>query len=358
MSRQFTVGNASLSFEAPVFIQSCASIVSQKEGDGPLGSCFDKIYQDPLFGEETWEAAESTLQKEAATLAIKKAGLTSSQIRLLFAGDLLAQTVASSFGTADMGIPFYGLFGACSTMGESLSLAAACTAAGYGKHILCATSSHFASAEKEFRFPLGYGNQRPLSATWTVTGAGACILGCDPPPLCTSNTQLPLRNSTACAVITGITTGRLTDFGLKDSLNMGGCMAPAACSTISEHFKDFHRTPEDYDAIFTGDLGMVGKKILLDLLNEQNIDISSVHQDCGMLIYDPATQDTHSGGSGCGCAASVLAGYILPELIAGKWNRILFVPTGALLSKVSFNEGDSIPGIAHAVVIERFNIPD
>ena len=353
MTRQYTAGNASISFETPVFIQSCASIVSQKEGEGPLGSCFDSVSSDPLFGTDTWEAAESTMQKKAAALAIEKAGLDFSQIRLLFAGDLLAQTVASSFGTADLGIPFYGLFGACSTMGESLSLAALCTAAGYGQHILCATSSHFASAEKEFRFPLGYGNQRPLSATWTVTGAGACILGCNPPARPVPGELSTLRNQDTCAVITGITTGRLTDFGLKDSLNMGVCMAPAACSTISEHLKDFHRTVSDYDAIFTGDLGMVGQKILLDLLNEQNIDISSVHQDCGMLIYDPQTQDTHSGGSGCGCAASVLAGYILPELIAGKWNRILFVPTGALLSKVSFNEGDTIPGIAHAVVIER-----
>ena len=353
MTRQYTTGNASISFETPVFIQSCASIVSQKEGEGPLGSCFDSVSSDPLFGSDTWEAAESTMQKKAAALAIEKAGLDFSQIRLLFAGDLLAQTVASSFGTADLGIPFYGLFGACSTMGESLSLAALCTAAGYGQHILCATSSHFASAEKEFRFPLGYGNQRPLSATWTVTGAGACILGCNPPARPVPGELSTLRNQDTCAVITGITTGRLTDFGLKDSFNMGGCMAPAACSNISEHLKDFHRTVSDYDAIFTGDLGMVGQKILLDLLNEQNIDISSVHQDCGMLIYDPQTQDTHSGGSGCGCAASVLAGYILPELIAGKWNRILFVPTGALLSKVSFNEGDTIPGIAHAVVIER-----
>ena len=353
MTRQYTTGNASISFETPVFIQSCASIVSQKAGEVPLGSCFDSVSSDPLFGTDTWEAAESTMQKKAAALAIEKAGLDFSQIRLLFAGDLLAQTVASSFGTADLGIPFYGLFGACSTMGESLSLAALCTAAGYGQHILCATSSHFASAEKEFRFPLGYGNQRPLSATWTVTGAGACILGCNPPARPVPGELSTLRNQDTCAVITGITTGRLTDFGLKDSFNMGGCMAPAACSTISEHLKDFHRTVSDYDAIFTGDLGMVGQKILLDLLNEQNIDISSVHQDCGMLIYDPQTQDTHSGGSGCGCAASVLAGYILPELIAGKWNRILFVPTGALLSKVSFNEGDTIPGIAHAVVIER-----
>ena len=356
MTRQYTTGNASISFETPVFIQSCASIVSQKEGEGPLGSCFDSVSSDPLFGTDTWEAAESTMQKKAAALAIEKAGLDFSQIRLLFAGDLLAQTVASSFGTADLGIPFYGLFGACSTMGESLSLAALCTAAGYGQHILCATSSHFASAEKEFRFPLGYGNQRPLSATWTVTGAGACILGCNPPARPVPGELSTLRNQDTCAVITGITTGRLTDFGLKDSFNMGGCMAPAACDTIHQNFLDFHRTPADYDAIFTGDLGAVGQKILIDLLYQKGYDICSCHQDCGILIYDSQKQDTHSGGSGCGCAASVLSSYILPGLLAGKWKRILFVPTGALLSKVSFNEGDTIPGIAHAVVIEKYEI--
>ena len=194
--------------------------------------------------------------KQAALLAIKKNGLTCSDIQLLFAGDLLAQTSASSFGTADLKIPFYGLFGACSTMGESLSLGSMCIDGGYGKYILCATSSHFASAEKEFRFPLGYGNQRPLSATWTVTGAGACILGYEPPPRPDNKTLNTLRNRNICAVITGITTGRLIDFGFRDSLNMGACMAPAACDTIARNLQDFHRKPSDYDAIFTGDLGI------------------------------------------------------------------------------------------------------
>ncbi len=370
MNRQMTCGTSSIAFCSPVFIQSCACAVGPKEGQGPLGSGFDIVNKDPLLDEDTWEAAESALQKQAATLAIQKAGLDTSDIRLLFAGDLLAQTVASSFGTAGLGIPFYGLFGACSTMGESLSLASMCIAGGYGSHILCTTSSHFASAEKEFRFPLGYGSQRPLSATWTVTGAGACVLGCEPPAKsdspnsCAGSSENTakcagtLRNQNICAVITGITTGRLIDFGFRDSFNMGGCMAPAACDTIAQNFRDFHRTPGDYDAIFTGDLGMVGQKILFDLLSEKGFDISSRHLDCGMLIYDPETQDTHSGGSGCGCAATVLAGHILPEIIKGTWKRILFVPTGALLSKVSFNEGDSIPGIAHAVVIEQYQIPN
>ena len=355
MTKQYTCGASSISFQEPVFIQSCASVTGQKEGDGPLGSCFDMICPDPMFGASTWEAAESTMQKEASTLAIGKAGLKPADIRLLFAGDLLAQTAASSFGAAGMGIPFYGLFSACSTMGEALSLSALCIAAGYGEHILCATSSHFCSAEKEFRFPLGYGNQRPLSATWTVTGAGACVLGSQP-PLPASGKSRPLRCGHSCIAITGLTTGRLVDYGLKDSMNMGGCMAPAACDTIHQNFLDFHRTPADYDAIFTGDLGAVGQKILIDLLYQKGYDICSCHQDCGILIYDSQKQDTHSGGSGCGCAASVLSSYILPGLLAGKWKRILFVPTGALLSKVSFNEGDTIPGIAHAVVIEKYEI--
>lgn len=347
------LGNASLAFQTPVYIHSAASVVGKKEGEGPLSSAFDMICDDPMFGADTWEEAESTMQKEAASLAIGKAGLRPEDIRLLFAGDLLAQSMASSFGIAGLGIPFYGLFGACSTMGESLSLGAMTVAAGYGDHVLCATSSHFASAEKEFRFPLGYGNQRPLSASWTVTGSGACVLGAAPPSPAVLGHSDPLRRADTCAVITGITTGRLVDYGLKDSQNMGACMAPAASDTIERHLTDFERSPLFYDAIVTGDLGAIGQQILLDLLKEKGIDLTSVHRDCGLMIFDGNTQDTHAGGSGCGCAASVLCAELLPRIISGEWKRFLFVPTGALLSKVSFNEGDSVPGIAHAVVIER-----
>ena len=353
MNRQMTQGRASVAFEKPVFIESCASIVGKKEGEGPLGKDFDMICQDPMFGCDTWEAAESAMQKEAAMLAMGKAGLQPEEIRMIFAGDLLAQTTATSFGTAGLGIPFYGLYGACSTMGESLSLGAICASAGCGEHILCVTSSHFASAEKEFRFPLGYGNQRPLCATWTVTGSGACVLGRKPPTADSPEKDLILRTFKGCAAITGITTGKLVDYGLKNSQNMGACMAPAACDTIWQNLYDFGRSPSDYDCIFTGDLGLVGQRILLDLLAEKNIDIQKQHQDCGLLIFDNETQDTHSGGSGCGCAASVLAAHILPKVAMGDWKRILFVPTGALLSKTSFNEGDSVPGIAHGVVIEH-----
>lgn len=351
MITQHTKGTASIAFPSPVYIQSAASIVGKKEGEGPLGPEFDMICEDSMFGCDTWEAAESTMQKETAILAISKAGLSGKEIRMVFAGDLLAQTAASSFGIAGMGIPFYGLYGACSTMGESLSIGAMTIAGGYGEYVLCATSSHFASAEKEFRFPLGYGNQRPLCATWTTTGSGACILSSNPPSppaLCTRQ---------HCVAITGITTGKLVDYGMKDSMNMGACMAPAAADTIAQNLADFKRTPDDYDAIITGDLGAVGQHILLDLLKEKGIDITSKHQDCGLLIYDAATQDTHSGGSGCGCSASVLAAHLIPQLLQGSLKRILFVPTGALLSKVSFNEGDTVPGIAHAVVLEQIPLP-
>lgn len=331
-----TAGVQSIRFNAPVSIVSGASIVGKKEGEGPLRDAFDLIGEDPMFGTDSWEAAESTLQKETAGLAIAKAGLKNWQIRAIYAGDLLAQSVASSFGIAELGIPVYGLYGACSTMGEALSLGAMAVAGGYGEYVLALTSSHFASAEKEFRFPLAYGNQRPLSATWTVTGSGACVLG----------------QKGAKAQIAGVTTGKIVDYGLKDPLNMGACMAPAACDTIYQNFMDFNRMPEDYDQIITGDLGKVGQQILWDLLAEKGYDISGRHMDCGLKIYDGKTQDTHSGGSGCGCAATVFVSYVLPKIESGEWKRVLFVPTGALMSKVSFNEGQSVPGIAHGVVVE------
>ena len=228
MSKNLRLGAASIAFSQPLYIESAASIVSQKEADGPLGNLFDLVCEDPMFGCDTWESAESTLQKETATQAISKAGLSSEDIHLMFAGDLLAQTSATCFGSAGLGIPFYGLYGACSTIGEALSLGSLALTAGFGTRVLCATSSHFASAEKEFRFPLGYGNQRPFSATWTVTGSGACILSTSPP-----GEKAPLRSGKGCAAITGLTAGRVMDYGLRDSMNMGGCMAPAACDTIA-----------------------------------------------------------------------------------------------------------------------------
>ena len=341
-------GSASMSFQNPVYVVSCASVVGKKEGEGPLGSKFDLVCEEPMFGEATWEAAESTMQKEAAALALGKAGLTPGDIRMTFAGDLLAQTTASSFGIAGMGIPFYGLFGACSTIGESLSLGAMSVAAGYGEHILCATSSHFASAEKQFRFPLGYGNQRPQAATWTVTGSGAVVLSSQ------FDTKKKLSRKTDVQKIVqvrGVTTGKIVDYGVKDSMNMGAFMAPAAADVIAANLNDFQRKPEDYDQIITGDLGEVGRQILLDILQAKGYDIADRYIDCGIEIYRD-DQNVQSGGSGCGCSAVMLTGYILQKLKNQEWKRVLFVPTGALLSPVSFNEGKSVPGIAHAVILE------
>lgn len=335
-------GRASLAYDNPPRIIGAASIVGSKEGDGPLGHLFDRIEKDPKFGKETWEEAESELQLQTARKAMEKAGMNEEQVRYLFAGDLLAQGIATSYGIMELQIPLFGLYGACSTCGESLSLASMAVNAGYADCALALTSSHFASAEKEFRFPLEYAGQRPLSTTWTVTGSGAFVL---------AGPEFPgSRDASVC--ITGITTGKVVDYGVKDSMHMGAAMAPAAADTIYQHLNDFGRTVEDYDKIITGDLGSIGQTILKDLLLEKGIDLGDVHDDCGILIYDPDTQDTHAGGSGCGCAASTLAAYILPKIRRGEWKRVLLVPTGALMSKVSFNEGQSIPGIAHGVVLE------
>ena len=336
----FACGEQSMKFPEPVFIRSSAAVVGKKEGQGPLGDLFDMVGEDDLFGSETWEEAESSLQRDALHLAMKKAGMNSTDLRYLFAGDLLGQSIATSFGLSQYERPLLGLYGACSTCGLSLSLGAMTISGGFAETVGCVTSSHFASAEKEFRFPLGYGNQRPLSASWTVTGSGAFVLGNSP-------------GKAPRGMITGITPGRIVDFGLKDSMNMGACMAPAAADTISRHLEDFGRSPEEYDRIITGDMGKVGQRALLDLLLEKDIDISRQHMDCGIEIYDGEKQDTHAGGSGCGCSAAVLSALVLKMVEEGKWKRVLFCPTGALLSKTSFNEGKNVPGIAHCVVIEH-----
>lgn len=337
------LGKASIRLSKPVYIISGASIVGTKEGEGPLGNLFDMVGEDDMFGCSTWEKAESNLQKDAVYLALEKAGVKAEDVSFIFAGDLLGQSIATSFGIAAYKIPLLGVYGACSTCGESLAVGAMCIAGGFADKVVCVTSSHFASAEKEFRFPLAYGNQRPLSATWTVTGSGAFVLsnsrdGKDP-------------SGTARAVIEGMTIGKIVDYGLKDSMNMGACMAPAAADTIAQHFRDWNSQVDDYDKIITGDLGSVGQKVLFELLREKGYDISQKHMDCGIEIFDARAQDTHSGGSGCGCSAVTLSAYILKQLAERHWKRVLFVPTGALLSKTSFNEGQSVPGIAHALVL-------
>lgn len=339
------IGENSISLKNPVYILDSACVVGKREGQGPLHELFDVIGEDDMFGCKTWEEAESTLQKEAMWLVLKKTHLKPRDCDVIFAGDLLGQCMASSFGIEGYAIPFYGVYGACSTCGEMLSLGAMVVAGGFGKVVACVTSSHFASAEKEFRFPLEYGNQRPLSATFTVTGSGAFVLA--------GEEMRGFLNKRGRAKIEGITIGKIVDFGIKDSMNMGACMAPAAASCIRQHFWDFNRGPKDYDKIITGDLGTVGSEILIHLLAGQGIDISGRHIDCGVEIYDVIRQDKHAGGSGCGCSAVTLSAYILKMLEEEKWSRVLFVPTGALLSKTSFNEGQSVPGIAHGVVIAK-----
>lgn len=331
------IGSQSISFRESPYLISSGSVVGSKESEGPLAKLFDMASQDDLFGAQTWEEAEGNMQKEACVLALGKAHISPEKVRYLFGGDLLRQGIATSMGVEALQIPMFGLYGACSTSGEALALSAMSVAAGYGDYMLAVTSSHFGSAEKEFRFPLGYANQRPLSAHWTVTGSGAFLVGTE---------KSHIR-------ISGVTVGKIVDYGLKDSQNMGACMAPAATDTIVQNLKDFGRKVDDYDRIVTGDLGYVGQDILFDLMQGKGYDIKTKHMDCGMTIFDQQAQDTHAGGSGCGCAAVTLAAYILPKLKKGEWKRVLFVPTGALMSTVSFNEGASVPGIAHAIVLEH-----
>ena len=337
------VGQASLKFEHPAFVASWASVAGKKEGQGPLADEIDVKEQDETFGMENWEQAESAMQKQAADLALEKGNIHRREVRYLFAGDLLGQLIATSFGTVDLEIPLFGLYGACSTMGEALGLGAMCVNAGYADRVLTLASSHYATAEKQFRFPLGYGNQRAQSATWTVTGCGAVVL----------ERGSEMKREVA---VTGITTGKLVDMGTKDSMNMGAAMAPAAWNTIRQNFEDFGVDASYYDRIITGDLGAVGQKALLDFMKSSGYDITGKHMDCGLEIYDRGEQDVHSGGSGCGCSAVTLCAHILPKLMRGEWSRVLFVPTGALLSTVSYNEGQSIPGIAHAVILERMEV--
>ena len=378
-------GKQSIAFEKPPWIISSGCVAGTKEAEGPIGHEIDLVGEDDNFGCDIWEEAESTLQKEALTIALGKAGLKAEELRYLFAGDLLGQSMATSFGLQQFDLPLFGLYGACSTAGESLALAAMTVSAGYANLTGAVTSSHFASAEKQFRFPLEYASQRPLCTTWTVTGAGAFVLGRD--RYTTENRdksgleregysgrkmigkkvaydqkgegiekvkeqQKECKGACCDVCITGITPGKIVDYGVRDSMNMGAAMAPAAAACIATHLEDFSRSSSYYDKIITGDLGAVGREILIELLQQKNIDIGSCHADCGLEIFDNERQGTGSGGSGCGCAAVTMSAHFLPMMRRGELKRVLFVPTGALLSKISFNEGENVPGIAHAVVLE------
>ena len=331
------LGKQTIKFDNPITITEAASIVGPKEADGPLAKYFDKCLDNEFWGENTWEKAESKIIKETANLAIAKSNVNATDIDFCFAGDLLNQCISSSFGLRDTNIPFLGVFGACSTFVEAMSLASICIDGGAAKNVLCATSSHFCSAEKQFRFPLELGNQRPPTSQWTVTGSGSVILS--------KGGNGPF--------ITHITPGKIVDMGIKDVNNMGAAMAPAAFDTLIRHFEDTGRNPSYYDAIITGDLGYIGKDILKDLALTKGYNISSNYNDCGFLIFDKQAQDTHSGGSGCACVATVFSGYIYKQMQEKKINKLLLIATGALTNSTTAQQGESIPGIAHAIAIEN-----
>ena len=316
-------------------IIASAAVGGKREGEGPLKDCFDRVSDDSYFGEESWERAESHMIRECFDLACNKAGLAAAPDYII-AGDLLNQCVSSAFAMKDSGAPYFGVYGACSTMAESLSLAAMLVDGGYAETACAVTGSHFCTAERQYRYPLEYGGQRTPTSQWTVTGAGAAITGA-------------LGRG---PYISHVTTGRIVDAGINDANNMGAAMAPAAYDTLCAHFADTGRAPEYYDAIFTGDLGALGHDIVQDMFAADGVKLGARYMDCGVLIYDLRTQDVHAGGSGCGCCASVLCGHILPAMRKGVWKRVLVAATGALMSPTSAQQGASIPGICHAVAIE------
>ena len=310
-----------------------AAVVGKKEGEGPLGRYFDYIFEDTTMGEKTWEKAESALQREAFTRALDKAGLSPSQIHYLFAGDLLNQNIASTFGMRESNVPLLGQFGACSTMAQTLGMAAVFVDSGAADLCSAVTSSHFCTAERQFRFPLEYGGQRTPTAQWTATASGSAVVGM----------------GGSGVHIAAVCFGRINDLGITDANNMGAAMAPAAADTIANFLTDTATTPEDYDLIVTGDLSQVGSELLRDLLERKGIKLGSKHADCGLMMYDREKQDVHAGGSGCGCSASILCSYFLSKLEKKELNNLLFVATGALMSPTSSQQGESIPGIAHLI---------
>ncbi len=330
------LGKQSYNITGCVSVEGYACVGGKKESEGPLGAFLDITTDDGYFGEKTWEKAESKMQKETVIKAVSKAGKSLADIDAIFAGDLLNQCIGSSYGLRELEIPFYGLYGACSTMAESLSVGSIMIDGAFAQNVVCGTSSHFCSSERQFRMPLEYGGQRPFTAQSTATASGMVVLS----------------NSGNGPYITGITTGKIVDKGIKDGLNMGAAMAPAAVDTLLNHFEDFNTSPSAYDLIVTGDLGKLGHSIVMDLLEKNGIKMKN-YNDCGMMLYDLKKQDVHSGGSGCGCSAAVLCSYILPQMEKGKLKKVLFIGTGALMSPVSIQQGESIPGIAHAVVISN-----
>lgn len=320
-------------FRQPPSVITSAAVGGKTENEGPYGAYFDKINNDPYFTRMTYEEGESQLQKQAVRIALEKAELKEEDIDVLIGGDLLNQCVGTTYGIRDYNLPFLGIYAACSTMSEGLLLASMLAAGGYADISMAVTSSHFCTAERQYRMPLNYGGQRPPTAQWTATAGGA----------------LAVSPTGDAPYVRGVTIGRIVDMGITDANNMGAAMAPAAYSTIREFFKDTGMSPSDFDNIVTGDLGKVGSRLLCEMADGDAIDIRSRHLDCGLMIYDSDTQDVHAGGSGCGCAASMLCGYFIPELRSGRMKNILFAATGALLSPTVSQQGESIPSISHLV---------
>lgn len=331
------IGKQTLILNNPPSIKSTAAIVGPKEGKGPLKNDFDYIIPDELWGEDSWEKAESKLVRETFAKVLQNGNLSNGNVDCVMAGDLLNQCIAANYGLRETEVPFLGLYGACSTMAESMCIGSMMVEGGFCDNVVCMTSSHFCSAEKQFRYPLELGSQRTPTSQWTVTGSGAVVLSA----------------KGAGPYIKHVTIGKITDMGVTDINNMGAAMAPAAADTIFTHFNDTGLVPDYYDLIVTGDLGKIGKQICQDILKSNGLDICSRYNDCGTMIFDLEQQDTHAGGSGCGCSATVFAGHIYKQIMKGNLKRVLFVATGALMSPISNQQKESIPGIAHALAIHR-----
>ncbi len=326
------IGKQTLIIDSAVSVSASAAVGSKKEGEGPLGKDFDFINEDSRFGEKTWEKAESKMQEIAAKAAIKKCGLSMPDMDFIFAGDLLNQCIASAFGARDTKVPYIGLYGACSTFAEAVGLAAV-FADGSAKHCLASASSHFCSAERQYRFPLEYGGQRPPSAQWTATAAGAAVISAEEKP----------------PFIKAVCFGTVEDLGINDQNNMGAAMAPAAAKTLSQFFRDTYTDPEDYDLIVTGDLGFVGANLLHELMEKEGFTLGKNYNDCGLMLFEREKQQVEAGASGCGCSAAVISGHIMPKIRCGELKNVIALSTGALMSPTSVQQGETIPGIAHLI---------
>ncbi|PWM43995.1 MAG: stage V sporulation protein AD [Clostridiales bacterium] len=329
------IGKRTFRLENTVGVLGYAAVVGEKEKKGPLGHYFENFYYDEYCGQKTFEKAEAFMQKEAIQSVIESTKTSPKNVDFIYAGDLLNQCIGSNYGVGGFDISYFGVYGACSTMAETLTLAAMSVDGGFAQKALCVTSSHYCAAERQYRFPLEYGSQRASTAQWTVTGSGCVLIG----------------NGEGSPRITEISPGVICDKKIADINNMGTAMAPAAIQTLVTFFEDTSTAPENYDLILTGDLGHVGHAVVAEFLKRENYDVQNRYQDCGMLIYDH-TQDAHAGGSGCGCSASVLCGFVLPEMRKQTYRNVLFVATGALMSPTSILQGENIPGIAHLVHFE------